>query len=270
MRASTTPQVEISDISAFFGELESFPCQEEKAPPGNSIAATESELTQFLTDVGIRLERVNTKLRRIDRKLATGFNVFRLIEPSENRLSDIIADLLDPKGSHGQSETFLRLLFQRLSLPAAKDLRDIARVEREAPTHGIAKYRRRIDVLVDARALVAIENKVDSVEQDDQVRDYLEHLRISARSRSLKATLIYLTPTGRYPKSLPGGTVRELLRDGSLHCWNYHGEFRAWLEECHRSCEAERIRNFLSDFISYIESALVRESDNDNEISDEI
>jgi hypothetical protein len=34
-------------------------------------------------------------------RLATGFNVFHLIEPDENKLSDILAGLLDPKGSHG-------------------------------------------------------------------------------------------------------------------------------------------------------------------------
>ena len=43
---------------------------------------------------------------RIDAELALyhghGFNVFDAIRPDENRLSDILRDLLDPRGSHGQ------------------------------------------------------------------------------------------------------------------------------------------------------------------------
>jgi hypothetical protein len=39
---------------------------------------------------------------RLDVQLATGFSVFNFYRPDENGFSDILKDLLDPNGSHGQ------------------------------------------------------------------------------------------------------------------------------------------------------------------------
>ena len=155
------------------------------------------ELEHFFAAVNHAVERAEAQQRRIDKRLATGFNVFHLIEPDENKLSDILADLLDPKGDHGQGDLFLRLIFKQLGLGAHAKLTKNATVQREAPTHGIQKYRRRMDVFVEAGALLAIENKLDSPEQRDQVKDYLEHLQQCARGRQTR--LIYLTPDGRPP-----------------------------------------------------------------------
>ena len=102
------------------------------------------------------------------------------------------------------------------------------------------------------------ENKVDSLEQPDQVKDYLEHLRHVTRGRSIESTLIYLTPDGRAPKSLGPKLLNLCKKDKKLHCWNYRVELRAWLEICRCNCEAERIRGFFSDFIAYIECDLKR------------
>ena len=141
------------------------------------------ELEHFFASVNHRVELAETQQRRIDKRRATGFNVFHLIEPDENKLSDILADLLDPKGDHGQGDLFLRLLFKQLGLGSDAKLTKNATVQREAPTHGILKYRRRMDVFVEAGALLVIENKLDSLEQRDQVKDYLEHLQRCTRGR---------------------------------------------------------------------------------------
>ena len=47
------------------------------------------------------------KKRHLDRFLPTNFNVFKQwIEPDEKNLSAIIANLLNPAGSHGQQRNF--------------------------------------------------------------------------------------------------------------------------------------------------------------------
>ena len=135
------------------------------------------ELAHFFVSVRHRVEMAEAQQRHIDKRRATGFNVFHPIEPDENKLSDILADPLDPKGDHGQGDLFLRLLFKELGLGSDAKLTKNATVLREAPTHGILKYRRRMDVFVEARAWLVIENKLDSLEQRDQVKDYLEHLQ---------------------------------------------------------------------------------------------
>ena len=227
-----------------------------------------AELQHFFASVKHRVKLAETRQRRIDKRRATGFNVFHLIEPDENKLSDILADLLDPKGNHGQGDLLLRLLFKQLGLGSHAKLTKNTAVQREAPTHGILKYRRRMDVFVEAGALLVIENKLDSLEQRDQVKDYLEHLRQCMRDR--RTRLIYLTPDGRQPESLLPSVIEQEQKSGRLHCWSYQGELRAWLESCRRQCESQRIRDFLSDFITYIDSVLKRElTDSNLEDADE-
>jgi hypothetical protein len=219
-----------------------------------------SEVEKFFSDIK---HKVEPQQRCHDRQSATDFNVFDFIEPDENKLSDILAWLLDPQKSHGQGDLFLRLLFKHLGLGADARLTTDAIVQREAPTFGIQKYRRRMDVLVEAGAWLVIENKVDSLEQPKQVKDYLEHLHRCTRSRSIQSTLIYLTPDGRLPESLRPAVLKKCEASGRLHCWNYQVELRRWLEICRQDCEAHKIKIFLTDFIGYIESVLKRESENE-------
>ena len=131
------------------------------------------ELEQFFDDATYRVELAESMQRRMDLKLATRLNIFKVFEPDENKLSDILADLLDPKGSHGQGNLFLKEIFQKLNLHQSDHTAKDVVVQREAPTDRILAHRRRIDVLVQADALLAIENKVDSLELLDQVKDYL-------------------------------------------------------------------------------------------------
>jgi len=125
-------------------------------------------------------------------------------------------------------------------------------VRREAATFGIEKYQRRMDVLVEAGARLAIENKVDSGEQREQIADYLRHLHRCAAGNAY--ALIYLTPNGRLPESLDLDTRTS----AHLYCWSYQIELLDWLKECARHCEARKVKVFLTDFIRYIETRLKR------------
>jgi hypothetical protein len=222
-------------------------------------------LKRFFSAVGSRLAIAEKKQRQRDRKEATRFNVFNLIDPDENKLSDVLGDLLDPKGDHGQGDLFLRLLFKQLDLGSEAKLTKDATVQREVPTHGILKYLRRIDVLVEAGMLLAIENKVDSIDQPEQVKDYLEHLRHCTRVRPALSILIYLTRDGRPPESISREVVDQEVVGKRLCCWSYGRHLRAWLEACRSQCEAPRIRDFLSDFVRYIELVLKQETENEQE-----
>jgi hypothetical protein len=74
-----------------------------------------------------QVENVEGQQRRLDRKQATGFNVFDFIDPDENKLSDVLAWLLDPKGSHGQGDVFLPQLFEHLGFGVARNQRPNSR-----------------------------------------------------------------------------------------------------------------------------------------------
>jgi hypothetical protein len=253
------------DLAQFFGGIRSR-LNREARPYVTSF--TRIHLDRFFRAARRHLDAFEKARFRRDKEEATGFNVFHFIEPDENRLSDVLAFLLDPKDSHGQGDIFLRLMFEQLGLVAdAKRIQD-ATVRREAATHNILNSRRRMDIVVDAGAWLAIENKVDSPEQPEQVRDYLEHLHRSTRHSSVRAALIYLSPNGRPPESVSELQIEEIKASVKLHCWNYHVELRQWLESCHRGCAAPKICHFLSDLMAYIKENYQREPASEPEIED--
>jgi hypothetical protein len=249
------------ELEKFFANIGSLMKREE----GSSQLPDLKHFKRFFFFIRSRVAIAEKKQRQLDRKNATGFNVFKLIQPDENKLSDILRDLLDPNGNHGQGDLFLTLFFNQLGITPDANLMKGAAVYREAPTHGIFKYRRRMDVLVEAGMLLAIENKVDSIEQPNQVKDYLEHLRYCTRVGPARSMLIYLTPDGRRPKYISPEVFDQEVAGKRLCCWSYGRDLQAWLEECRSQCEAPRICDFLSDFVRYIELELKRETENEQE-----
>lgn len=267
-RGSLFQPVKRRELERFFTDVSSrLGMAETPLVRGSSRSPTAtSELKQFFTAASHQVEIQ----RRFDKRRASGFNVFDLIDPDETKLSEVLAGLLDSEGSHGQGDLFLRLLFKQLGLGSVAKPTAAATVQCEAPTHGIEKYRRRMDVFVEAGLLLAIENKVDSLDQKDQVKHYLEHLQHCTRGSGEKSVLIYLTPNGRRPDSLDRVQCDEAESSGSLQCWSYQVELRAWLEVCRQQCAAQKIQDFLCDFIAYIESHLKREPvTSDEEEADE-
>jgi hypothetical protein len=226
------------------------------------------QLDTFFRVVGHNLAASEKSRLRYDKKLATSFNVFHFIKPDENRLSDVLAFLLNPKETHGQGDLFLRLMFRQLGLVADARRTQHATVRREAATDSILNNRRRMDILVEAGILLAIENKIDSAEQLNQVKDYLQHLHHCTRDGSIRAALIYLSPNGRPPESVSQSEIELLTASGKLHCWSYHEQLRQWLARCQQACAAPRIRAFLSELMAYIEAQYQREPVYSPEIED--
>ena len=251
-------EMRLSSIVQFFSDIQNLPAAA-ISPTQYSSPVRAINVKSFLDAVSKRIEEAESRQRQIEKKEATGFNIFDLIEPDENKLSDILAGLLDPKGKHGQGDQFLRLLLEQLNIDSPHLLTKSATVLREAPTHQIRKYRRRMDILVrmENGVLLAIENKVDSLEQPEQVQDYLKHLQCCA----VNEKLIYLTPDGRPPQSLKPTIINRHAKNGKLYCWSYQRELRLWLEVCRENCNAARIRDFLTDFIVYIETNLNRQTE---------
>ncbi len=119
-----------------------------------------AKLQPFFDDVNYRVQLTKRLRCQLDERLATRFNVLDLIEPDENKLSDVLAGLLNPKGAYGQGDPFLRLLFDRLNLRPDAELTKDATVQREAPMRGTRKDHRRMDLFVNAGLLLAMQTGV--------------------------------------------------------------------------------------------------------------
>lgn len=207
--------------------------------------------------------------RRLDRFLSTDFNAFKWIEPDEDRLSDIIADLLNPSGSHGQQRRFLNAFLQIIKRPDLKD-KKLPKVGREVWTdHNSENPYRRIDIVVEFENEafgLGIENKYGAGELPGQIQDYVDHLENNYGANGF--CLVFLTPEGVQPTSIKDPLKEELMSENNkkLICISYNPDILKWLEECCRLCESDKFRWFLRDFMDYINGGQTMSIQNERDI----
>ena len=210
-----------NELSRFFGTLNQR--LEDARQAGQRV------LERFFVELGPRLETARTLERELDRQLARRFNVFDYLRADELGLSQMIGDLLDPEGSHGQGAAFLQCLVERLikeeQLEFAKNC-DLSRskVDLELPFKNKCGKERRIDIAVQiddaqhGKHCLAIESKTNfAVDQPGQVEDYLwwiENKCCPGKNNS-KHLIVYLTPTGKGPSegSVSPKIIRELKKE---------------------------------------------------------
>ncbi len=236
-------------------------------------------LERFSSSLSEKLQIYREEKRRWDRFLSTDFNVvseFIIINQKyfrrEDRLSDIIACLLDANGSHGQQgkflDAFLRCLFEPDRVAELSGKQPL--VKREDPTYyNDENQRRRIDITIDFKddskdVGIGIENKPWAGEGDGQLAAYYSHLKCKYES----AYLIFITPDGRKPKTIC--KFDDLIKKGELYLLSYRSDILEWLEECWQLCESDRFRWFLHDFKDYIRDPshdlfILKENDDANE-----
>ena len=136
---------------------------------------TDSVNTYF-SELRFRFDILKKHSLESDLFLSTRFNVFDYVYVDENRLSDIIADLLNPNGKHGQSDLFLNEFIKIIN---RKDLiqNSPPKVEREIGTTFISRTQRRMDILIEwATYGIMIENKPWAYDQYEQILDYKKNL----------------------------------------------------------------------------------------------
>lgn len=198
---------------------------------------------------------------QLDRQVATRFSLFDFFHVRETDLSRVFGDLLDPRGTHGQGETFLRLFFDEIrEVPEGEargrfpsgDLGD-SRVYLEHRTN----TGRSIDVVIRVHrdTWIGIENKPWAGEQPNQVSDYLKYLRTKADPETHPdAWLVYLSGDGNRPGTLPRDPEDWMLCPTLPYRGAERGSpsLESWLEKCRTECEAERVRWFLTYLIEYI------------------
>jgi hypothetical protein len=182
-------------------------------------------------------------------KDAPDFRALSLLNPDENGLSDILAELLDPRASHGQGETFLNLFSSRCG-SVGKHPKDRVTVHRESCTVFIANQRRRIDLLIDGGMWgIGIENKPWAGEQKDQLQDYADDLEKRFGKNFL---LIRLTGQDVDATSMDPARQKQLSAQGKFASWRYAVDLIAWVSECRQHCQAPRVATFLDEFSRYI------------------
>lgn len=183
-----------------------------------------------------KMNRVNALLKQVgllkDKNDALAslsgenFNVFTLLGRVDDEVhthSPILADLLNPKGTHGQGSVFARLFLDHLGVKKLHDdLNDASvRSEVDAGAYG------RIDILFETKdACLVIENKINAGDESRQLERY--HNYAKTKFQESKINIAYLTLFGYEPSDYSLGT---LAREG-IQCISYKSDIVGWLDAC--------------------------------------
>lgn len=226
-------------------------------------------LLTFLDQMQFRLKILDETRKATNTYLARDFNIFNYIQPDENRISDIIADFLDPEGDHGQGSFFLDQFLNLKNIPKHSEIPPDSKVfvMREYATDKIANSQRRMDILVKFRSssfLLGIENKPSAMDQNAQLTDYATHLREASHGDFL---LVYLSGDGTGPseESISKKYMCQLESELKFVILNYRNHLVDWLKSCRQNTEAEKVRWFIQDFIEYIEKNFSNYDESDKE-----
>jgi len=203
------------------------------------------------------------KKRENDRFEASDFNVFDYIQPNELKLSRIIADLLNPKDTHGQQITFLTAFVEAMMEGAPKPLQETLIKLQDAIQNNICAIRVKTEqkTLLDKRSMdiwvdldgkngIVIENKPWANDQKEQLKDYAK----DAKKRFPDGwVLIYLHGGGKAADEYTLPNKEDLKRSGNYLDADYAYFLIRWLNNCLNHAKAEKVCVFLREFISYVE-----------------
>lgn len=220
----------------------------------------EARLAAFFAGLGPVVAAARRAQAVLDRRVAPRFSVFDYFKERETDLSRAFGGLLDPAGTHGQGDVFLRLFLDEIYCSLDDNLHSDfpcsdtqeCKVYLEHPANG-----RKIDIVLKMqdKHWVGIENKPWADEQPDQIKDYMTYLqRRKEGADGGSAWLLYLSGDGSDPKTAEGMlepehclTMPYRTRDGKPP------SVENWIRRCGEQCEAERVRWFLKDFLEYVE-----------------
>lgn len=177
----------------------------------------------------IEVGHIANHYREIEKITGEGFNVFNIIELqiSEVRLhSAILTDLLNPSGSHGQGDLFLKIFVKRHGITNFDTKSAIAEYEKNTGFLN-SDYTKggRIDILVTDkyRKHIIVENKIFAGDQKNQLLRYYNF--------DQNAHLFFLTLFGTKPSDY---STNNAISEDQYKIISYSYDIIGWLEECKR------------------------------------
>ncbi len=220
------------------------------------MSTDQERLNEFFFTLKERRKAFAESYALFANKLAPNFNAFKFIRPNEVKLSEILAEFLNPKGDHEQGDIFLRQFFVDLGVDYPSNNEPVS-VICEAPTDYIANNLRRLDIKINfgGKFGLAIENKPWACDSEDQLLDYADHLEKKFKDQW---HLVYLSGDDSDP-SEHSANKTEIAEWGEKY-QKINFEFIVdWLKKCEMQCQAEHVRHFLKDFIKYCQHTFLGE-----------
>jgi len=172
------------------------------------------------------------------KRIANGdeFNIFKItgIQSDEVKMCRMLAEIIDPMGSHNQGLFFIRSF--------VKDVLNIDLTEHELNTAKVyVEYHtgadRRIDIaIVTNKRFVPIEVKIYAEDQARQCKDYYDFAL--SQNKPEQSKVYYLTLDGHLPQKSGTVGLTPLEDDGIIVGYDeiiaisFKNEIYSWLEKC--------------------------------------
>ena len=195
----------------------------------------------------------NKKCRIEKWKNGDFFNIFSILKMETDEVkthSAFLAELLNPKGSHGQGNIFIDEFVKNILHINNLDTKN-AEVTVEYSIGQIAKdYKQggRIDILIRFHKpdfLILIENKIDAGDQPYQLFRYNSF----AIETKKPYKLLYLTKDGHTPSLVSiGGKCKKQYWD----CISYSRNIKNWLTDCLVLIKSSAVAEMVKQYVSLI------------------
>lgn len=227
---------------------------------------TELDIQRFFQEVASICALGQAQQEERNRK-GENYNLFSIlsIERYELKHSALIANLLDPKGSHGCGDAFLRAFFEIALKGTAYPFEDCTHL------HSYTEYYTgpiagdtggRIDILVkSSRYGLIIENKIYAGDQDKQLTRYDNYGKETFGADGY--LLVYLTLYG-YDASKESTATKSAEEVGYLRL-SYAEDILRWLEQCVRLADNKPlVRESLNQYIRTIKQLTYQDMNQEN------
>ena len=229
---------------------------------------TELDIQRFFQEVASICALGQAQQEERNRK-GENYNLFSIlsIERYELKHSALIANLLDPKGSHGCGDAFLRAFFEIALKERAYPFEDctLPDSDTEYYTGPIAgDTGGRIDILVESKSShygLIIENKIYAGDQDKQLTRYDNYGKETFGADGY--LLVYLTLYG-CDASKESTATKSAEEVGYLRL-SYAEDILRWLEQCVRlAYDKPLVRESLNQYIQTIKQLTYQDMNQEN------
>lgn len=200
------------------------------------------------------VSQISKKYELINQKTGGYFNIFNIanISSDEVTICRIIYELINPKGSHYQGDTYLRLFIKEvLKLEISEQEYKNAIVYREQ----VIKDDRRVDLVIKTgNRVIPIEVKVYAGDQPKQCFDYYKYAKNS--------NVFYLTLDGKCPSEYSAEGLNSIQDDSNevigykeVTQISFEIDILNWLNKCvshHETIKIAPIREIILQFMEVI------------------
>lgn len=199
----------------------------------------------------------------IARETGRDFNVFEILNIHRREVTThtpMLAELLDPKGRHGQGALFLNIFLAHLD----KTNRGVAlntkgtnvTLHQELYIGGKTETSGgRIDIVINDSNdfTVLIENKIDACDQENQLLRYHNYCKT--------APILYITLDGKKPN--PDQVSEDDLKEWPVHSLSYRVDIKEWLQNCIKEvANIPTVRDGIAQYLTLVKNITQQNTSN--------